>query len=266
MSSLTTRRVIAGIAALAAALALAGPATAIIFSTKEIRGAVALERPSAWLPTQLPPKVRWTDVGGGCNIGPGAPPCLGHIAYTTKRTGGVKVFEMGIYAGHRQKAVLRALRAHDGRFGHVTRFRAGRFHGVRERQWAPQYHAGAVDTYVWQYRDNTYLLAHHLRNNLRVEYRGFVPKRVIRSLSPVAGSPPPASLVPPGSALVTVPDVIGLDPAAAGNALRAAGLDVRGVGQEPAPSPELVGKVIRTDPAPSAEVPAGSPAMVYVGT
>ena len=71
------------------------------------------------------------------------------------------------------------LRAHDCCFGSQTTFTAGKFSGVRERQWNKAFKVGGVDTYVWEYKTETYLIEHRFTNSGAVEYPGFVPRSVI---------------------------------------------------------------------------------------
>ena len=112
-----------------------GSRASLIFSVGEARGVMAQYHPSAYMATRLPPKIGWVDVGGGCQgLGPGAPACYARLEYNDRRTGGRSAFQAAFFSGHLKARIVKALRAHDGRFGSQTTFTAGKFSGVRERQ------------------------------------------------------------------------------------------------------------------------------------
>jgi hypothetical protein len=185
--------VLAGLAALCALVAAAdGGASvsraSIIFTVTEARGAMAQYHPSASMATKLPPGIGWVDVGGGCKtLGPGAPACYARMEYNNRRTGGRTAFIAAFYAGHVKTKVVKALLAHDGRFGSQTTFTAGAYSGIRERQWNKAFAVGGFDTYVWESKANTYMIQLHFTNTGAVDYPGFVPKSVIASYRPVLG-------------------------------------------------------------------------------
>jgi len=157
-----------------------------VFTLAEIRGLMAQYHPNALLPTRVPPRVAFVDVGGGCSsLGVGGPPCFAHLEYHVRRTGGVSAFQLAIYDGRVASKVVRALLRHDGKFGSTTSFTAGRFAGTRERQWDKQYKVGGVDAYVWQYKTTTYALIVHFLDNGAQSFSGTVPRTIIASFSPV---------------------------------------------------------------------------------
>jgi hypothetical protein len=250
-----------------AAVAGASPSRASLsYTVAAVRGAMAQYHPSAYLPTRVPPKIAWVEVGGTCQgLGPGAPGCYARLEYTTRRTGGKQAFQLGLYNGHVKAKIVRALRLHDGKFGSVSSFTAGRFTGTRERQWNKAFKVGGVDTYVWEYKTNTYALQLRFLDSGAVEYPGFVPRTVIASFAPVKGATPPPP-PPPSQSQVTMPNVIGKTPEAASDIIFKAGLDARRLDQVPAPTPDLVGKVVQTAPKPGVKAPYGSIVTLYIGT
>jgi hypothetical protein len=158
----------------------------VVFTLAQIRGLMAQYHPNALLPTRVPPRVAFVDVGGGCSsLGVGGPPCFAHIEYLVRRTGGVSAFQLAIYDGRVASKVVRALLRHDGKFGSTTSFTAGRFAGTRERQWDKQYKVGGVDTYVWQYKTTSYALLVHFLDSGAQSFPGTVPRTIIASFSPV---------------------------------------------------------------------------------
>jgi len=183
--------ILVGLATLCALASVAdggasGSRASLIFSVGEARGVMAQYHPSAYMATRLPPKIGWVDVGGGCQgLGPGAPACYARLEYNDRRTGGRSAFQAAFFSGHLKARIVKALRAHDGRFGSQTTFTAGKFSGVRERQWNKAFKVGGVDTYVWEYKTETYLIQHRFTNSGAVEYPGFVPRSVIASYAPV---------------------------------------------------------------------------------
>ena len=108
------------LACVAAAGAM-GTRSDAVFTLAEIRGLMAQYHPNALLPTRVPPRVAFVDVGGGCSsLGVGGPPCFAHLEYHVRRTGGVSAFQLAIYDGRVASKVVRALLRHDGKFGSTT--------------------------------------------------------------------------------------------------------------------------------------------------
>ena len=252
-------------ACVAAGLALPTAALGLSFRTSAVRGALAQLHPGMSLPTRLPPRIAWAEVGGGCRtLGPGVPHCFVRLEYTTRRTGGTSAFQLAIFAGHVRGKVLSALSAHDGRFGSTSPFRARSFSGIRERQWDKARRIGGVDTYVWESGANTYLLQHPFRQNGAPVYAGLVPRAVIGSFTSV-GTGAPSTAGGPGATLIAMPNVIGQTPDAAAGALQQAGLSIGLSMGARAPTPDLVGKVVQTTPAAGDIVAPGAIVTLAIG-
>jgi hypothetical protein len=257
--------VTAVICALACVVASAATSrSAIILSLAQARGLMAQYHPNASLPTKVPPGVRFADVGGSCSsLGVGGPPCFARLEYITARTGGKSAFQLALFNGTVKAKVVQALLRHDGKFGSTTAFTAGKYAGTRERQWNKAYKIGGVDTYVWQYRTITYALLVRFLDSGAQAFPGTVPRAIIASFTPVKGATPPPA--PPPTAQVTMPNVIGKTPEAASDIIFKAGLDARRFGQVPAPTPDLVGKVVQTAPKPGEKAAYGSIVTLYLG-
>jgi hypothetical protein len=258
------------VTALLSALASVGGAGAlesrssVTFTIAQIRGLIGQQHPNALLPTRLPPKIAFVDVGGGCSsLGVGGPPCFASLTYITRRTGGASSFQLAIYNGKVKTKVVEALLRHDGKFGSTTSFTAGRFAGTRERQWNKSYEVGGVDTYVWQYKTTTYALIVRFLDSGAHAFPGTVPKTIIASFTSVKGAAPPPAPVP---RTATMPNVIGMTFKAAVDAIFKAGLDARRIEDVPAPTPDLVGKVVDTSPKAGVKAPYGSIVTLYIGT
>jgi hypothetical protein len=238
--------------------------SSVIFSIAQIRGLMAQQHQNAMLPTRLPPKIAFVDVGGGCSsLGVGGPPCFAALAYITRRTGGARSFQLAIYNGMVKTKVVHALLRHDGKFASTTSFAAGRFAGTRERQWNKTYKVGGVDTYVWQYGTTTYALIVRFLDSGAQAFPGTVPRTIIASFTPVKGATPPPA---PAPRTATMPNVIGMTFKAAADAIFKAGLDARRIQDVPAPTPDLVGKVVDTSPKAGVKAPYGSIVTLYIGT
>jgi hypothetical protein len=238
--------------------------SAAIFSLAQARGLMAQYHPNASLPTKVPPGIRFVDVGGNCSsLGVGGPPCYARLEYVTGRTGGKSAFQLAVYNGTVRAKVVQALLRHDGKFGSTSAFTAGKYAGTRERQWNKAYKVGGVDTYVWQYRTTSYALLVRFLDSGAMAFPGTVPKTIIASFTPVKGA---ASLPPPPPNQVTMPNVIGKTPEAASDIIFKAGLDARRIDQLPAPTPDLVGKVVQTAPKPGVKAAYGSIVTLYIGT
>jgi hypothetical protein len=188
---LDTRPALAALLAGVCALAAVGSAGAsssragLSFPLAQARVMMRQYFPGTYMPTKLPAKIAWLEVGGGCaTLGPGAPPCFVRASYQTRQTGGKVAFLAAFYAGRQKAKIIRALRVHDGAAGTLTAFTAGKYAGSRERQWDKRYSAGGVDTYVWEYRTKTYLIQYHFSNAGVIDYPGFLPKTVIASYAP----------------------------------------------------------------------------------
>ncbi len=242
-----------------------GARSSLVFSVAELRGAAAATHPGVLLPTRLPPRIAFADIGAFCNgPGLGGPPCFAMLSYTTRRTGCCEAFQLAAYNGRVAGKVLAALKRHDGKYGSTKAFSAGRFAGTRERQWNRTFKIGGVDTYVWQYGKFTYALAVLFRDSGALAFKGTKPLAIIASFSSVAGAKPPA--LPAGAPAKVMPHLVGLTLEAALAAAEKAGIlpwlhtfDV------PAPAPELVGRVVSTVPAAGVSFPAGSSVTVNVG-
>ena len=269
MSTLVAKRSVWLVAAACLLLgaSLAGAAdtrVSIIVPVSQLHGLAAANYPGMRLPTRLPPKVAFADVGSGCPTSTklGAPPCLKGLHYTTRRTGCCKAFEVAVYSGKVASSVLQALRRHDGKFGSVSSFKAGRFTGTKERQWDKTYKVGGVDSYVWQDTSFTYVLMVRFLDSGAQAFLGTVPLDIVASFAAGSGSPTP---VAPPAASVKMPNLVGLTVAAAIAAGFKAGLDVRRINDVAAPTPGQVGLVISTVPAAGASLPYGSIVTINVG-
>lgn len=238
--------------------------SAIIFSLAQARGLMAQYHPNASLPTKVPPGVRFVDVGGNCSsLGVGGPPCFAALHYITARTGGKGAFQLALYNGAVRAKVVRALLRHDGRFGSTSAFTAGGYAGTRERQWNRAYKVGGVDTYVWQHRTTTYALIVRFLDSGAQAFPGTVPRTIVASFTPVKGATPTPA---PAPRTAIMPNVIGMTFRAAADAIFKAGLDARTIEQIPAPTPDLVGKIVKTVPVAGAKAPYGSIVTLYIGT
>jgi hypothetical protein len=229
-----------------------------------LSGIAAASYPKALLPTRLPPKIGFADIGFSCStLGVGGPPCVASLHYITRPTAGKGAFQLAIFNGRVASKVVQALLRHDGRFGTTSSFTAGRFAGTRERQWDKPLRIGGVDTYVWQHKETTYALIVRFLNSGAQAFPGTVPRTIIASFSPVAGAAPK---VLPSAATVTMPNLVGLTEAAAIAAGNKAGVDVRRFGTAPAPTPAQVGLVVSTFPGAGASVPRGTLVRINIGT
>jgi hypothetical protein len=157
---------------------------ATVVPVGQLRALAAGTYPGVVLPTKLPPRVAFADLSFSCaTLGVGGPPCIASLHYITSPTNGKGAFQLAVYQGRVSGKVVQALRRHDGKFGTTSSFAAGRFAGTRERQWDKSSGIGGVDTYVWQYKANTYALLVHFLQSGAQSFPGMVPRTVIASFS-----------------------------------------------------------------------------------
>ena len=134
--------------------------------------------PGVLLPTVFPRSITKVDIGGAGGIGNGPAPSH-FLAYHAATKG---AFQLGIWRGSRQTAVLKGLSFHDGVRGATRPFTAGRFKGIRETQAAFTAGKPNVVSYVWQGGGFTYMLVFLSKPGTTApSFPGFSPLATIAS-------------------------------------------------------------------------------------
>jgi len=172
------RRSTATLLAAVAALAIAGPAGAVIVPVSRIHAVANTYERGVLLPTVLPRGVNRVDLraGGAVGNGPRAARTLSYLAGTRQ------AFQIFVWRGSRRAAVVKALLARDGSSGSTKSFVAGRFAGTVETQKSADASVAAPASYVWQRGGYTYMLAFATKPGTTTPaFEGLAPTRTIAS-------------------------------------------------------------------------------------